>query len=85
MKWWKTSEGFLYFLEFERDKPPPTGSVAYELFTSTKMYTGDELKQQIWKSDWFRMKSYNEADTKFFEYCLFVRSYNFALSIIWEL
>jgi len=84
MKWWKPSEDFRYFLEFERDKHPPTGSVAYELFTTNKVYSGDELKQDIWKSDWFRMRD-DEPDSKFFEYCLFVKSYNYSLSIIWEI
>lgn len=83
MKWWKASDDFRCFLEFERDAPPPSGSVAFELFTSSKFYTGDELKQQIWESDWFRMRD-NESDTQFFEYCLFVKSYNYSLSIIWE-
>lgn len=84
MKWWKPSDDFRYFLEFERDAPPPSGSVAYELFTSRKIYTGDELKQQIWKSDWFRMRNDDEPDTPFFEYCLFVKSLNYSISVIWE-
>jgi Zn-dependent peptidase ImmA (M78 family) len=84
MKWWKASEDFHYFIEFERDKPPPTGSVAYELFTSKKVYSGDELKQDIWKSDWLRMRNDDEPDSRFFEYCLYVKSYNYSISIIWE-
>jgi len=84
MKWWKTSEDFRYFLEFERDKQPPEGSVAYELFTTNKIYKGDESKQQIWKSDWLRMRNNDEQDSPFFEYCLFVKSFNYTLSIIWE-
>ncbi|MBK7965756.1 MAG: hypothetical protein IPK10_11045 [Bacteroidetes bacterium] len=65
MKWWKSSEGFPYFLEFEKDKPPPFGSVANELFTTKKVYTGDESKQQIWKSDWLRMRNNDEPDSPF--------------------
>lgn len=84
MKWWKTSSEFHYFLEFEKDKNPPTGSVAYELFTTNNSYFGDELKQDIWKSDWLRMRNDDEPDTRFFEYCLFVKSYNYSLSVIWE-
>lgn len=83
MKWWKTSEDFRYFLEFERDQPPPSGSVAYELFTTKKIYKGDELKQEIWKSTWFRL-GWDNKDPLFYEYCLFVPSYNYSLSIIWE-
>lgn len=84
MKWFKPSHDFRYFLEFEKDTPPPTGSVAYELFTTKKIYSGDELKQDIWKSDWLRMKNDDEPDSRFFEYCMFVRLYNYSISIIWE-
>lgn len=83
MKWWKASDDFRYFLEFERDHHPPTGSVAYEVFTSGKTYAGEEAVQDIWKSDWFRMKE-DEADSRFFEYCLYAPSYNYTISIIWE-
>lgn len=79
----KATEDFRYFLQFEKGNPPPTGSVAYELFTTNKTYTGDESKQDIWKSDWLRVKNEDEADSKFFEYCLFVRSYNYSISVIW--
>ncbi|MBW8049741.1 MAG: ImmA/IrrE family metallo-endopeptidase [Cytophagales bacterium] len=84
MKWWKPSHDFRYFLEFEKDKPPPTGSVAYELFTTKKIYSSDESKQDIWKSDWLRMRNDDEPDSRFFEYCLFVKSYNYSISVIWE-
>lgn len=83
MKWFKPSTDFRYFLEFERDKDLPTGSVAHELFTTSKTYVGNERKQPIWKSDWFRMKD-DERDTAFFEYCLHARSFNYTISIIWE-
>lgn len=85
MKWWKKSEGFYHFCPFfEYNFPPPTGSVAYEVFTSKKAYYGDESKQDIWKSDWFQMKNDDEADSRFFEYCLYARTYNYTLSVIWE-
>lgn len=84
MKWWKASEDFRYFLQFEKDSPPPSGSVAYELFTTKKINNGDESKQQIWKSDWLRMRNDEEPDSHFFEYCLHVKSYNYSISIIWE-
>jgi Zn-dependent peptidase ImmA (M78 family) len=83
MKWFKVSKDFRYFIEFERDQKPPEGSVAYELFTTNKVYIGDELKQDIWKSDWFRMRD-GEIDSKFHEYCLFVKSFNYSISVIWE-
>src|SRR5579863_5452529 len=74
MKWWKKSDDFYPYLEFERDKRPPTGSVAYELFTSGKVYYGDESQQQIWKSDWFTIRE-DEQDSKFYEYCLYAKSF----------
>lgn len=83
MKWWKKSNDFRPFLEFEQDKHPPTGSVAYEFFTTGKVYFGDVAKQELWKSDWFQMRE-DECDTKFYEYCLYAKSYNYTLSIIWE-
>ncbi|MBO0953227.1 ImmA/IrrE family metallo-endopeptidase [Fibrella forsythiae] len=83
MKWWKTSHDFRPFLEFKYDEHPPIGSVAYESFTKGKVYYSDELKQQIWKSDWFKMR-YDEQDSTFYEYCLFVKSYGYTISIIWE-
>lgn len=85
MKWWKKSNDFYHYCEaFKYDAPPPTGSVVYEIFNSNKIYQGDEAKQQIWKSDWFKMKDNELKDSQFFEYCLFSRSYNYAISIIWE-
>lgn len=83
MKWWKTSGDFRHFLLFDSKIHPPTGSVAYELFTSGKFYKEDESAQDIWKSDWFRLKP-EEKDSRFFEYCLFARSYGYTLSVIWE-
>lgn len=84
MKWFKRSHDFRYFCEiFKRDTPPPTGSVAYEVFTSGKAYLNDEAKQEIWKSDWFKMND-DEQDSTFFEYCLYAPSYNYTISIIWE-
>jgi len=83
IKWFKSSEDFKYFLEFQRNAPPPEDSVAFELFTSANKYFGDERKQQIWKSTWLRMRD-DEENTKFYEFCLFAKSYNYSLSIIWE-
>lgn len=84
MKWFKPSQDFRYFLEFQRDQPPPSGSVAYELFTTNKIYAGDARKQDIWKSDWLRMRNDDESDSRFFEYCLYAKSYNYTISVIWE-
>jgi Zn-dependent peptidase ImmA (M78 family) len=84
MKWWKKSEDFYHYSQFEYDSSPPTGSVAFEVFAGKKFYCGDEAKQDIWKSDWFKMKNEDEPDSRFFEYCLFAKSFNYTLSVIWE-
>lgn len=83
MKWFRSSHDWKYFVEFERDKNPPTDSVAYELFTSKKIYPQNELKQEIWKSTWLRHNT-EYGDPVFYEYCLFVPNFNYCLSIIWE-
>ena len=66
MKWWKASHDFRHYIEFYYDSNPPTGSVAYEIFTKNKSYFNDEKKQQIWKSDWCRMRHNEEGDPIFY-------------------
>jgi Zn-dependent peptidase ImmA (M78 family) len=83
MKWWKKSDDFYYYSLFERDAAPPTGTVAYENYKRGQGYNGNEKKQQIWKSDWFKVPE-DKPDSKFYEYCLYVPSYNYSLSILWE-
>ena len=83
MRWWKKSDDFPYYSLFEFGTEPPDGTVAFELFTTNKVYFGDEKKQDIWKSDWFKMKD-DERDKRFYEYCLYVKSYNYTISVIWE-
>ncbi|MEP7376821.1 MAG: ImmA/IrrE family metallo-endopeptidase [Chitinophagaceae bacterium] len=83
MKWWKKSVDFWPYCPFVKNDPPPSGSVAYEVFSGKKAYAGDEAKQDVWKSDWFEMKE-DEQDSKFFEYCLHAPSYNYTISIVWE-
>ena len=53
-------------------------------FVGKKGYSGDEAKQNIWKSDWFEMRSDKEKNTRFYENCLFAKSFNYTLSVIWE-
>jgi Zn-dependent peptidase ImmA (M78 family) len=83
MKWWKSSEDFKYFLRFNRNLNPPTGSVAYEIFTKGKYYLKDDLKQDIWKSDWFELYP-DEPDSRFYEYCIYSPTHNYSISILWE-
>jgi len=83
MKWFKKSDDFYYYSLFQRNLPPPTGTVAFEVFKKGIYYYGEEGTQQIWKSDWFEMKD-DEPESKFFEYCLYVKSLNYMISVIWE-
>jgi Zn-dependent peptidase ImmA (M78 family) len=83
MKWFKKSDDWRYYSQFQKDLPPPGGSVANEVFEKGISYYGEEASQQIWKSDWFYVKD-NEPDSKFYEYCLFVPSFNYMISVIWE-
>lgn len=84
MKWFKKSDDFYYYSLFQYNAPPPTGSVAYEIFSGKKAYYADEAKQDIWKSDWFVMKNDDEPNSRFFEYCLYAKSLNYTLSVMWE-
>ena len=83
MKWWKKSKDFYHFLNFVPNNPSPADSVANELFNKKTYYSDKDLKQQIWKSTWFDLKE-DEADVPFFEFCLYVPSYSYSISLIWE-
>jgi Zn-dependent peptidase ImmA (M78 family) len=83
MKWWRKSEDFYPYCPFIYNKAPFPGTVAAEVFSGKKIDRNDEAKEDIWKSDWFELRS-NENDKRFFEYCMFIRSQNSTLSIIWE-
>lgn len=83
MKWFKMSEDFRYFLQFQRDHQPPSGSVVDELFTQNRSYFDDERRQEIWKSTWFLLNP-DEQDKVIYEYCLYAKSYGYALSVLWE-
>lgn len=82
MQWFKASEDFKFYLEFEKNKNSPENSVANELFTTNKIYEEHELSQEIWQSTWLSFNKFNEFK-KFYEYCLIVKSYNYSLSVIW--
>lgn len=83
MKWFKKSADWWHYSQFKRNLPPPSGSVACEVFKKGISYYGDEASQQIWKSDWFEMKD-DEDDKPFYEYCLFIPFLNYMISVIWE-
>lgn len=83
MKWWKKSADFRKFLRFSHNEPPPDGSVVSEFFELDINYYYDKRKQEVWKSVWFDVNPH-ESDTIVYEYCLYAKSYNYTLSIIWE-
>lgn len=82
MGWFKTSEDFNEFIEFDYNLPPPYGTVAYEMFNTTNRYFGDEREQEVYKSSWLKLKS-RESDYLIREFCLFVPTYNYTISVIW--
>jgi Zn-dependent peptidase ImmA (M78 family) len=83
MKWFKMSHDWRHYSLFQKGAPPPDGTVANEVFKKGISYYGEEASQQIWKADWFVTKD-DEEEIKFFEYCLFVPSLNYMISVIWE-
>lgn len=83
MKWFKKSKDWRYYSLFKRNSPPPSGSVAAEVFKKGISYYGEDASQQIWKSDWFEMKD-DEPESKFYEYCIFVRLHNYIITVVWE-
>ncbi len=83
MKWFKKSDDWRYYSLFSKGLPPPSGTVAEEVFQKGIRYYGEEKTQQIWKSDWFEMKD-DEPDSPFYEYCLYVSPFNYMISVIWE-
>lgn len=71
-----------YKVKVTANLPPPVDSVVGQLFKTSSHYRTQERFQEIEKSTWFLTKP--EDDPKMFEFCHFVPSYNFALSVIWE-
>lgn len=85
VKYWKRPENYEHFIKNLINLPPPDDSVASEFYQDKKIYRKEYSKQQIWKSTWFELKSWeNDNDFKFYEYCIITPTYNTVLSIIWE-
>lgn len=93
VKWWKMSrsmqeaehdyiEGWAkYRVGFTDKLPPPPHSVVGQLFKKQNRYDTADRHQEIEKSVWFVTKG---EDPKMFEFCHYIPSYDFALSVIWE-
>lgn len=85
VKYWKRPDNYPCFIIDRIKLSPPDDSVAAEFFSRSKIYNKEHSKQQIWKSTWFELKSWeNDQDFKFYEYCIITPAYNTVLSIVWE-
>lgn len=94
VRWWRMSKDMedaehefvpnwlRYKVKVTSNLPPPPDSVVGQLFKKEARYQFPERLQEIEKSVWFLTSQGH--DPKMLEFCHFVPSYNFALSIIWE-
>jgi Zn-dependent peptidase ImmA (M78 family) len=83
MVWFKRSEDFHPFLKYVHNSPPPPGTVAHELHSKQDLFIEKDKQEDIWKSDWFELNQH-DTDSRFYEYCLYVPSYKYSISVIWE-
>jgi hypothetical protein len=93
IKWWRMSksmqeaehdkiEGWAkYRVGFTDKLPPPPHSIVGQLFKKQNRYDTADRYQEIEKSVWFTTRG---EDPKMFEFCHYIPSYDFALSVIWE-
>lgn len=85
VKYWIRPDPYDHYIKDRTNLVPPEDSVATEFFKNGKIYSKNESKQQIWKSTWFELKSWeNDNDFNFYEYCIVTPKYNTVLSVIWE-
>lgn len=92
IKWWKMSKSMeeaehdyieswmKYRVAFTDRLPPPPHSVVGQLFNKQNRYDTSDRHQQVEKSVWFQTKG---EDSEMFEFCHYIPSYDFALSVIW--
>lgn len=85
VRYWKKSDDLNYWIKDINKLAPPEDSVAMEYLESDYefIYSGEEKRQVIKKSTWFKLNSYDE-DSNFYEYCIPTKRYNNPISIIWE-
>ncbi len=93
VKWWKmsktmedTEHPFIeswakYRVKVSKNLPPAPDSVAGQIFKAAR-FNSAERTQRIEKSTWFLTS--NGDDIPMYEFCHFIPSYNFALSVVWE-
>ena len=85
IKYWKRPEGYPHYVNDRTKLSPPIDSVAAEYFNENKIYRKDQSKQFVWKSTWFELKDWENADDfRFYEYCIITPKYDTVLSIVWE-
>jgi Zn-dependent peptidase ImmA (M78 family) len=85
IKYWKKSADFKAYCKDITKLNPPTDSVAQEYIDAEYefIYSGEEKAQEISKSTWFELSTF-EKDKKYFEYCIPFKESRTLISIIWE-
>lgn len=85
VQYWKKSADFRHYIGDKTGFPPPTHSVAAEFFNNQIIYPKNASKQEIYKSTWFELNSWeNDENFDFYEYCIVVPKYRTALSVVWD-
>jgi Zn-dependent peptidase ImmA (M78 family) len=94
IKWWKMAKSMedaehpiveswkRYLVKVTNNLSPPADSVVGQLFKKGSSNEFVERVQEIEKSVWFVTRP--DYDAPMFEFCHYVPSYQFALSVIWE-
>ncbi|MBX2963961.1 MAG: ImmA/IrrE family metallo-endopeptidase [Cyclobacteriaceae bacterium] len=93
IKWWKMSQNMesadhdfvpgwtKYKIRITSNLPPPPDSVVGQFFKSTGNKSLETL-QEIDKSTWFL--THQQDNPIMFEYCNYIREYDFGLSVVWQ-
>lgn len=82
---WRVSSSWRYRIKNCTKLPLPEDSVALEYIDAdyNYIYSGKEKAQNISKSTWCELSSYDD-DTEFFEYCIPTKQYKTIISVVWE-
>lgn len=85
VSYWKRPEDYPHFVKNLTKLAPPEDSVAMEFFQNGKIYSTEHSKQQVWKSEWFEMRDWeDDRDYNFYEFCIIYPKGNSVLSVVWE-